>query len=93
MPEIFTAPTQSKDPSAWAFQTSDKALHNYAQHSQAEQKGQIVTKQTQYLPIAASLTHGHHKGNITFQMRKTLHTFINAGMQYPNKSNIFFYFR
>ena len=93
LPEIFTAPTQSKDPSAWAFQTSDKALHNYAQHSQAEQKGQIVTKQTQYLPIAASLTHGHHKGNITFQMRKTLHTFINAGMQYPNKSNIFFYFR
>ena len=76
LPEIFTAPTQFKDPSAWAFQTPDKALYSYAQHCQIEQKGQIVTKQTQYLPIAASLTQVHDKGNITFQTRKTLHILL-----------------
>ena len=75
-PEIFTAPTQVKDLSAWGFQTPEKALHNFAQHSQTERNAQIVTKQIQYLPIAASLSQGQDKGNITLQKRKKLHIFL-----------------
>ena len=72
-PEIFSTPIQFKDPSAWAFRMPDKVSQNYTQHRQIRQKGQITTKQTQYLPIAACLAQVHDKGNITFQMRKTLH--------------------